>query len=219
MRCRDRAEGVHHAEFAVNHLGQPPDAIAEALEALAEVLCGIGVHNQSPPARIPRLLSTLRDMCEDVAGWSRRNGSEAVGVYADMVSTVANVTVPCAETTLRDAQAISADVVGLLRRWSNEPQHITRLAARPEWVLDGWEQICLFWTNATDDAERRAALVEMAQLVPVLPREASEWVGGQIEVDRPVSFRLAVRLNEDWRTGATVFDQIARNEHLRALAL
>jgi hypothetical protein len=51
----------------------------------------------------------------------------------------------------------------------------------------------------------------------VLPREASEWCDAAPEVDATYRFRRLIRLNEDWRTGATVFDLIARNEHFRAV--
>jgi len=199
-------------------IGQPADSVADTLEALADVLDGIGLRGQTAPPRVPRLLQLLHRVCAEVADWTRRHGTEDVRPYATMVCAVADMTLSCAATTLQDVQALTTDVTDLLRQWLREPGKIVRLAARPEWLLDGWERICLIWTIAADHAARRAALVEMAQLVPVLPREASEWVGNPIDAETPVSFRRNVRLNEDWRTGATVFDLVARNEHLRALA-
>jgi hypothetical protein len=74
----------------------------------------------------------------------------------------------------------------------------------------------LLWRFAKDDAERRAALVEIAQLVPVLPREVREWTDLFLEADISLRLRRMIPLNEDWRTGATVFELIARNEQLRA---
>ncbi len=48
-------------------------------------------------------------------------------------------------------------------------------ANRADWVLDGWEWVCLLWLAAADTgAARRRALLEMAQLVPVLPGEACQ---------------------------------------------
>ena len=58
----------------------------------------------------------------------------------------------------------------------------------------------------------------MALLVPIVPREAADWVGGQIDMDAAIRVRRTVSLNEDWRTGTAVFDMIARNEQLRAMA-
>jgi hypothetical protein len=61
-------------------------------------------------------------------------------------------------------------------------------------------------------------LVEISGLIPVLPKEASDWSEGKSEVEVAFRFRRLVSLNEDWRTGSAVFQLIARNEHLRALA-
>ena len=63
-----------------------------------------------------------------------------------------------------------------------------------------------------------AALVEIGALVPVIPREAREWTGMTEQIDPSLRLRRTIPLNEDWRTGETVFDLIARNEHLRAAA-
>jgi hypothetical protein len=109
------------------------------------------------------------------------------------------------------------DVVELLRSWAVDPEPVIRIAGRPEWLLDGWEQICLLWEFANDDPARSAALVEMAQLVPVMPREAREWSDVLAKVETSVMRRRLIPMNEDWRTGATVFELIARNEHMRAL--
>ena len=107
---------------------------------------------------------------------------------------------------------------GLLRGWMRAPDPLRAVVARPEWLLDGWEQICLLWLDADTDTKRRAVLAEMALLVPIIPREAGDWVGLPIEMDDFMRFRRTVSLNEDWRTGAVVLDLIARNEHMRALA-
>ena len=188
------------------------------MEALAEVLNGVGVCGQSAPARVPRMLQRLRGVSAEVADWRRQHAAEDIQPYADMVCAVAGLTLSCAVATLQDAQALTADMTGLLRRWSHEPAKVAQIAARPDWLLDGWERICLIWTIATDNAARRAALVEMAQLVPVLPREAFEWASCPADAEIPAVFQRMVRLNEDWRTGATVFELVARNEQLRALA-
>jgi len=197
-------------------LGLPVEAIATGLEELAAMLAGIGVPGQSPPPRIPRLLEVLRQMREDAGAWARERGDES-GAQAQMVAVVADLTIACATKTLTEAYSLTADMAGLLREWGNAPDKLAQRAARPEWLLDGWEQICLIWHCAADDASRRSALAEMALLVPVLPKEASDWVGIKIDDDMVLRFRKSVSLNQDWRTGAQ-FDRIARNEKLRALA-
>jgi hypothetical protein len=134
-----------------------------------------------------------------------------------MACTVADLTVSLAQITLARAQALTNDMVQLLRSWAADPQSVSELAIRPEWLLDGWEQICLIWNHAEDDAGKRAALVEIISLLPVLPKEASEWSEIKSEMDHALRFRRLVNLNEDWRTGSMVLQLIARNEHFRAI--
>jgi hypothetical protein len=81
---------------------------------------------------------------------------------------------------------------------------VIEMVSRPEWLLDGWEQICLIWQNAHDDAMRRAALAEIATLIPILPKEVNDWCHTQYETDSLNRFRRLVQLNEDWFHGHCV---------------
>ena len=69
-------------------------------------------------------------------------------------------------------------MIGLLRTWATDPDSVIRIAARPDWLLDGWEQICLIWNYARDDATRSAALVEILEHVPILPRRSTTGADG-----------------------------------------
>jgi hypothetical protein len=217
----DPMEMQRRARLAVNRvapgLGRSTDWVAAALEAIADVMANIGLTAGSAASRVPRLVNLLQQCSTEVTDWSSAQHSDDQASYAEMIRSVAAFTLALAEVTLTQARALTNDVVGLLRSWSADPGPVVRLVGRPEWLLDGWEQICLLWIFAKDDAARRAALVEMVQLVPVLPREAREWSDLVLEAETSMRLRRLIPLNEDWRTGATVFDLIARNEHIRAL--
>ena len=192
--------------------------VASALESIGDTMSCIGVTVGSTTGRVPRLINLLKRCSEQVAAWSSAQRSDDQAAYAEMVCTVADHTLALADATLLQARGLTNDIVGLLRTWGTDPEPVIRLSGRPEWLLDGWEQICLLWTLADDDAARRAALVEMVQLLPVLPKETKEWSDRFMEVDISLRLRRLIPLNEDWRTGVTVFDLVARNEHMRALA-
>lgn len=198
-------------------IGQSAAWTATALESLAAVFGGIGVSAAAPPARLPRLHSLLRATRDDIAGWSRTLPHDDHEPISRMIRDVAGVTLSLSETLLAHAKSMTANMIDLLHAWSNDAGLVAHVAARPEWLLDGWEQICLIWNFAVDDAGRRAALVEIAGLVPVLPREVNDWCDTVPDATNTLRFRRTVRLNEDWRTGATVMDLIARNEHFRAV--
>jgi hypothetical protein len=199
-------------------LGRTASWTATTLEALSDVLTNVGVGPTASTGRLPRLLTLLRGVRSDMSEWSISRQNEDQAEYVSMACTVADLTLSLAQATLAQAQALTGDMVQLLRTWAADPRSVGELATRPEWLLDGWEQICLIWNHAADDAGRRAALVEIIGLIPILPKEATEWSEIKCDLDRVVHFRRLVSLNEDWRTGSIVFQLIARNEHLRAIA-
>jgi hypothetical protein len=197
-------------------VGLAAPAVAAALEDVSELFAAPGVPGQRPPPRIPRLIAALRVLQKETTEWSMRAGI-AGAEEAMLIAAAAQLTLACASRALAEAHGLTADMADLLRRWTRAPAKVAELLARPEWLLDGWEPICLLWQAATSDSARGEALVEMAGLVPVLPKEAAAWMDMSVDTDSTATFRRTVLLNEDWRTGE-MLDLIARNEHLRALA-
>jgi hypothetical protein len=100
----------------------------------------------------------------------------------------------------------------LLKRWVHDPAGLSASAARCDWLLDGWEWVGLLWLDAASTASRKAALLEMAPLVPVLPREVVEWTDTPIapEAMRPVGCGAP-------RCGGSGWALIERNERIIAL--
>ena len=196
-------------------IGWSADSIALALEELAGIFMGVGVGAFVDQARVSRALEQLCTLRAETASWAQENEDDS-GSLADMTTKAASLTITCARITLADAHGMTRDVAGLIREFGQKPDIIGARVARSDWLLDGWEQICLLWRSATEPAERRAVLNEIAQLVPTIPKEAANWVDTPIDSDVPSRFRKTVTLNVDWRTGTTVFDQIGRNERLRA---
>ena len=198
-------------------IGWPPEAVAAGLEELAGIFMGVGMGTTIEQARLPKLLRALISVQAETAAWAEQHDDDA-GQAAAMVASVAGVTIECARASLADARLMAQGVTALLREWGRGPERISVRVGRSDWLMDGWEQICLIWAAADDAPSRRLALDEIAMLVPSLPREASEWLGAEIETDGAARFRRSVNLNQDWRTGAAVFEQVARNEQLRAEA-
>jgi hypothetical protein len=200
------------------HLGQPVAWVMGALDAIAETAADLGIAIGGQTGRIPRMLKLLGEVRDEIDLWGKAQTVDDRTLFVRMVSEAANVTLSLAAATYASALAVTDDMVALLRRWANAPDKVIRLIARPEWLLDGWEQICLIWRYARDDAARRAALAEIADRIPVLPREASEWSGYKSDVERLFVTPRPMQLNEDWRTGVAVLDLIDRNERFRGFA-
>lgn len=197
-------------------LGRSTIWLAAALEAIADMIAGVGIGMTGRTSRLSRVMAQIQKSAAAISEWSGRQHSEHQIAYAEMICAVAEFTLGLARTALVHARDLATDMVALLSAWSTDPGAVARVATRPEWLLDGWEQICLLWQFAEDDAQRRAALLEMTGLVPVLPREVRDWAGYFIEADLSIRLRRMIPLNQDWRTGSTVFDLIARNEQILA---
>jgi len=198
--------------------GLTPEAAARDLDTLGALFAPVGLPPDAEAARLPKLLATLDSVRAETDRWARVNAGEEIAALATMVSAAAASVIAASGQVVRDARALATDVPALLHHWTHAPAALTRRIARMEWMLDGWDRIILLWRNARWPAGQRAALLEMAQLVPVLPPEAADWTGQEPETLQPGHDCRVISLSEGWRTGSASFGLIARNERLRALA-
>jgi hypothetical protein len=197
-------------------LGRDSAGLFAELEHLAGVLAPVGMGGQTPVPLLQRVLAMVVRLRDDAAAWARAHTDDS-GAPARLVAAVADTTVACANASLREVEAANSDVPTLLRGWVVQPDSIARLLARLDWLLDGWEQLCLIWSCAQTQAARRAAMTEIALLAPILPNEAAAWLGGPVDTGAAWQMRRQLSVTGVSRTcdGAA---QTARNERLRALA-
>jgi hypothetical protein len=161
-------------------------------------------------------MQQLRATCTDLSHRSRGQQESDQAAYVEMIATAAGHTLSIADDLVIRTRALATDLTALLTRWAADSFGVVRQATQAEWLLDGWEQICLIWRCAEDDVAKRAALMEIAQMVPVMPEEANTWSNLTVDTEIASRLRRSIPLNEDWRTGAIVFDLIARNERIKA---
>lgn len=197
-------------------LGVGPDVVAAWLESIAAAFCGVGLPGDGAASRTRGLLRRLEALAAEVEPWAAHGRDPAEQHAATLVTEAARLTAICARAALRDLDRLLSDAPELLRAWRAESHALGRRAARPDWLLDGWQIICEMWRE-TPDGMRAGVLWEMALLAPVMPREVEDWVGIQDDWERPTRLRRSVRVNEEWRSGR-ILDIVARNERLRARA-
>lgn len=195
----------------------PADEVARLLAELAGVVAPLGIGSVASQARIPRGIATLSLLRKDLA--ERLHGPSAVSsLEAELVLSTADLTMACARATTASAAAMLLDLPALLHRWIADPASVASKAARPDWLLDGWERIRLVWEQGGRDQD--SLFAELADLVPATPREVAGWVG--MEVESPAGLMRhsrKVALNEDWRSGVSMHTVVRRNERLRAMEL
>jgi hypothetical protein len=196
----------------------PAANLAHGLVTMAIMLVPIGVGRDNRAARIPRLIAWLDDARSNLVQWLAADTENDIGGLGRTVTGTMKVLGDGATSILARTRGLAADPTALLRAWVANADDTQDLLSRCDWLLDGCERIGLLWKIAGSAASRRAALLEMAQLLPVLPQETVNWIPNAIppEVMDPVC--RVVSRDDSWRAGGSAFALIQRNETLRAMS-
>lgn len=198
-------------------IGRGPAQIGADLEALSTLFVPVGLRAEIPPARLPRLMTRLETVADGLEAWAAQLPDDSRSVLAASLGRSASVTATCAASAHSDAQDLTSDVPGLLQAWAGTPAEIAKQTSRPEWILDGWERFCLLWETAGTMSSQSAALLEMAQLVPMLPKEGLACGEERTELEKLEPGLHNAQLNTSWRGGGASHGLIARNERLQGL--
>jgi hypothetical protein len=199
-------------------MGCRPTDLAAALTALGRVFAPVGTAGGDRDARIPLLLRRLEETQVGLAEWLRAAPGNEISELGQAIGAAIGRICESGAAVLDKTRAARSEPVALLKRWITDRTGVVALAARCDWLLDGWERVSLVWRAAGTQATRRAALLEMAPLVPVLPREVLAWTDTVIPVE---AMRPACRVTssqDSWRTGGAAFALTTRNERLLAMA-
>lgn len=195
-----------------------PRAVLQGLAELADLAEPLGLLPHDAVAWAPRLVARLRALRASMQLWRGECPEPTTAALAEALAEAAGAVARYAADVLAAARATVLNVEPVLRLAMAEPEGLATLLARPLWVLDGWDQICLLWEAACEHRYQRAALLEISQILPQQPFELSRWLStplapGALEITCQVT-----SINDAWRTGGAAFALVARNEQLRARA-
>jgi hypothetical protein len=198
-------------------LGRSAGELADALATMGDVFAPVGIGAEDTNARIAALLARLDQARESLLDWLRADAENDIGGIGRAIAGAMQTASGYGRTLLHAVRALPTDAIGLLKRWFRDSGAVVTTANRADWVLDGWDWVCLLWLTAQTGAARRRALLEMAQLIPVLPGEAANWADLP---PPPEALRQPCRVTsreDSWRSGGAAFALIERNEMLRAM--
>jgi hypothetical protein len=198
-------------------MGHAPAELNDGLRAMGDLFAPVGLADQDGDARIPRLLARMQETQDSLAGWLRADAGNDLGGLGRAIARAMHTATDVGRAVMALTRAALADPVGLLRRWCTEPDSVIAIATRVDWLLDGWDWICLLWLSAASDEARRMALLEMAQLIPVLPIEAGAWTDVAVPAEAMQQPCRVTSREDAWRSGGAAFALIGRNESLRAM--
>ncbi|WP_158922642.1 hypothetical protein [Acidisphaera sp. S103] len=199
-------------------LGRSGLQLTFCLAAIAALFAPAGIAAGDRAARIPRLLTRLRDTLADLLQWLAADPGNDIGGLGRAIAVAIRRACDSGEAALAATRSAVTDPLAVLKQWIADAAGVRATAMRCEWLLDGWERVALLWLSANPLVSRRVALLEMAPLIPVLPREVAAWADISIHAD---TMRQACRVTsreDGWRTGGSAFALIERNEKLLAMS-
>ncbi len=219
----DRAQLQRHATAALHRfaptLGYSPPQLEGAVTAVAGALGSVGFANDDRAARIPRLIDRLKDTYDSLLDWLTTEPENDIGGLGRTLAAILHAAADAAEAVLNVSRRVLSDPVALLKRWIKTPEDVLAVALRSDQLLDGWEWICLLWLNVSSTPARRAALLQMAQLLPVLPNELNVTATMPALHEAMSQVCRVTSQQDSWRSGSAAFALIQRNETLRAMSL
>jgi hypothetical protein len=217
----DTEARMKRAIFQVaNTLQISPEILYQRIEVLTRSTFTVGLPWAPTPGRLRRLLGDLDAFAESLTQWQSRDVTAAAEV-GRFGAAVALHTTTLARVTMGESDALIRNVLSIMRNWERDAKIISGHMSRLAWLLDGWSYIVALWTSVENEPHERQrdTILEMARLIPVMPREISEWTESGLEQESKSIQRKWVRLNQDWRTGRNLHDMVARNEVLKGAML
>jgi hypothetical protein len=200
--------------------GMTGRALVDAVESLSSVVAPIGFAQAPFESLAVTTLAELRALDASIGSWAATEHHELAGI-AGLVQDCAALTITCAEASLAKAAGLLQTTGRLLDAHSTAPEAVAAVLTRPIWLLHGWRHLIALWQSVADQPRpaQRDVVVELGELVPLVPLEAEEWQGRSRQKPRSqYELHRHVRLNEDWRTGLAIERQ-AVLERLQAAAL
>ncbi len=206
-RPLDHVSGVRPQQVAAAWLPAELDAAIARIAALAWPL---GIGPAASQARLPRVLRLLSSRARPEASTAQPKGAAAAEVTAgsDKLDTVIALRSAQATAALHQARGVFEDPLGLLSSWRMDNATLLHTLEQPDWLLDGWDRLCLL----PGDAVEVGALAQMLLYHATVGQEAAG------EDDRRIGARGAA---PDWATppgiSGAVFaiERLARNEAMR----
>ena len=197
---------------AAQQLRMTTEAVAAALEELGKAFNGFGMPQDNDLAESRRLISELLALSLSIEAWRSELPTHATFGSAALVEQSLRLTLECAVKASEQFNALIGNTYGAIEAWRQDRQEILRELTRLDWLLDGWGPILGIW-NAAAASDKAAAMMEMAVLAPILPKEVMGWLGSTPDMAQERRKVRIVNQFEDWRSGR-VIDMIARNENL-----
>ncbi|NKC32546.1 hypothetical protein [Falsiroseomonas selenitidurans] len=222
LRQQDQVRDGVRAALGKRFAGVPGAAgiLGAMVAVLAQAGVGPGHLGNAAAAALPQALVALEAFAASLVVWAEMASTPQARRAAAVAQGAARMTLPAADAALEALWQEVEDLPARLAREELRPDHalqrLVELAARPDWLLDGWPTICALWA-AAGPSGRQAALTEVVAMLPIPPKEADVWPGPRVDWDTLMRARRVVAPAGGGGGGGLV-QLVQRNETLRGLA-
>lgn len=193
-------------------LSMTTEAVANALEELSKAFNGFGLPADKDPTPSRELIQHLQGLAGDIGVWRQEFPDAAGATTASLLQESLEHTMNCAAQSVEEFDLLLGDTFAAIKAWHQDRNELHQRLTRLDSLLDGWDMILGVW-NSVSPSERENAIMEMALLAPILPKEISGWFGVDVDWARPYRNLKIVQQFGDWRSGRAL-DMVARNENL-----
>jgi hypothetical protein len=198
-------------------IGLGADEVLDMVGDISFYAAAIGFAGGELRARHPQVLEQLRPLAQAVHRWMALESGDSREL-AEQIVDCANWTLREVSPLLIDCQRRLEDVVELVRSWRDDRGDVREHFALPDWLLDGWPEICAIWDNAAGDERsmQRGAVAQIHRLLPLAQTMAENGGVEVVTMDSSVIRSRSVKLHEDWKSGMVMNGMRARTEAIRA---
>ena len=193
----------------------PREDIADALTRLAPLLAPIGLGERVGTARIPTLLVALQELRRSTDSMPINTNWDAEAVA--LITRTIEVALACLTGVLAETRALADNIPALIGAWMTDAAATTARMNRAEWLADGWNWLCSFWSMAVEHDGQPPELEDLVLVLPMIPDEVVQWPGFQIGTILP-AHHAADHLPAE-QSAPNLIDAIVHNESVLALAV
>lgn len=201
---------------AADSLGIGSADLYRRVSELADAMSPVGLAAAPRPGRLRRRLMDLETFRDRARAWADSDPSDTAHVAA-FCADVAGDTLAIGRGILTDFDRMATETGAAIRDWSHQVLTIRETARRLTWLTDGWDYMAAAWNDALErgPVEQRMTMNELFRILPLIPVAESRHRHARVAGDVLARHRRSVRAYEDWRTGRTDADLIARIEAVK----
>ena len=198
-------------------IGLTADEVIDTVGDIAFYASAIGFAGGDLGNRHPAVLEQLRPFAQAITRWSALETGDNKE-RAEQIAECADWTHREVAPLIVDCQSRLESIIELVRAWRDGRDDVRERFSLPDWLLDGWPEIFAIWETAAgeDRSMQRAAVAQIHRLLPLAKALAEDGKVEVMSVDSSVARSRAVKLHEDWKSGAMMAGMRARAEALRA---